>query len=103
MFLDLQFPVEIHRAESMYSLRNRRDQSHAGNRAIRSKRVIDKAGEEHIDYINIPRRSVRFFKDFVNTLVRIFFMRILSFRLFFNINSLSIFNCRLMNDGAMSY
>ena len=59
----------MHRYQSMQSLRHRRDPHFQGNRSRKPRRVIDKTGERNIDFINIPQRGWRFFKDFVTTLV----------------------------------
>lgn len=53
----------------MQSLRHRRDPHYQGNRIRKAKRVIDKSGERNIEFVNIPERGWRFFKDFVTTLV----------------------------------
>lgn len=68
-FLDVVFPIELHRHQSMQSLRHRRDPHYQGNRIRKAKRVIDKSGERNIEFVNIPERGWRFFKDFVTTLV----------------------------------
>lgn len=69
LFLDVVFPIELHRHQSMQSLRHRRDPHYQGNRIRKAKRVIDKSGEHNIEFVNIPERGWRFFKDFVTTLV----------------------------------
>ncbi|KAJ6650043.1 ATP-sensitive inward rectifier potassium channel 8 [Pseudolycoriella hygida] len=66
---DVVFPIELHRHQSMQSLRHRRDPHYQGNRVRKSKRVIDKSGERNIEFVNIPERGWRFFKDFVTTLI----------------------------------
>ena len=66
---DLTFPVELHRHQSMQSLRHRRDPHYQGMRSRRAKRVVDKSGERNVGFLHIPHRSWRFFKDFVTTLV----------------------------------
>lgn len=61
--------MQIERSQSVQNLRNRRDPHYQGNRAPRAKRVICKTGERNVGVLNIPERSLRFFKDFVTTLV----------------------------------
>lgn len=68
---DIALPIELHRYQSMQSLRHRRDPHYQGIRSRRAKRVIDKGGERNVGFLNIPERSWRFFKDFVTTLVKI--------------------------------
>ncbi|KAG4079530.1 hypothetical protein HA402_005227 [Bradysia odoriphaga] len=66
---DVVFPIEIHRHQSMQSLRHRRDPHYQGNRIRKAKRVIDKSGDRNIEFVNIPERGWRFCKDFVTTLI----------------------------------
>lgn len=54
---------------SVRGLRNRHDHQYQGIRSSRQKRVINKTGERNITVLNLPEKSVRFFKDFVTTLV----------------------------------
>lgn len=56
----------------MQSLRHLRDPHYQGIRSRKARRVIDKSGDRNVTSTNIPERSWRFLKDFVNTLVRIF-------------------------------
>lgn len=67
--VDVAFPVEFQRHQSMQSLRHRRDPHFQGNRMRKARRVIDKSGDRNIEFVNIPERGMRFFKDFVTTLV----------------------------------
>lgn len=67
----MALPIQMERYHSMHSLRSRKDPHFQGNRSRKSRRVIDKAGERNIEYLNIPQRSWIFLKDFVNTLVSI--------------------------------
>lgn len=62
-------PVEMVRRPSLQSLRIRRDQQYQGIRTPKSRRVVNKGGGRNISVLHIPERSVRFFKDFVTTLV----------------------------------
>ncbi|KXJ73981.1 hypothetical protein RP20_CCG014596 [Aedes albopictus] len=65
------FPVILQSVRSMRHVRQRlrRDPVHQGTRAIRSSRVINKAGERNVLFLNLPQKSVRFVKDLVTTLV----------------------------------
>ncbi|XP_053691945.1 ATP-sensitive inward rectifier potassium channel 11-like [Sabethes cyaneus] len=67
----LQFPIILQSARNMQHIRQRlrRDPEHQGTRAIRSSRVINKAGERNILFLHLPQKSVRFVKDLVTTLV----------------------------------
>lgn len=67
-------PVEMVRRPSLQSLRIRRDQQYQGIRTPKSRRVVNKGGDRNISVLNIPERSVRFFKDFVTTLVSFCFI-----------------------------
>lgn len=53
----------------MLSLRNQRDPQYHGVRTIRPARIINKFGDGNINYIHMPEKSMRFFKDLLNTLV----------------------------------
>ncbi|XP_055633262.1 uncharacterized protein LOC129773645 [Toxorhynchites rutilus septentrionalis] len=65
-----QFPIIINSTRNMHHIRQRlrRDPEHQGTRTIRSTRVINKAGERNVQFINLPQKSVRFVKDLVTTL-----------------------------------
>ncbi|XP_021701200.1 ATP-sensitive inward rectifier potassium channel 11 isoform X2 [Aedes aegypti] len=65
------FPVILQSVRTMRHVRHRlrRDPEHQGRRAIRSSRVINKAGERNVLFLNLPQKSVRFVKDLVTTLV----------------------------------
>ncbi|XP_055543227.1 ATP-sensitive inward rectifier potassium channel 11-like isoform X2 [Wyeomyia smithii] len=67
----LQFPIILQSARNMQQIRQRlrRDPEHQGTRAIRSTRVINKAGERNVLFLHLPQKSVRFVKDLVTTLV----------------------------------
>ncbi|XP_058815610.1 ATP-sensitive inward rectifier potassium channel 11-like [Topomyia yanbarensis] len=67
----LQFPIILQSARNMQHIRQRlrRDPEHQGRRAIRSTRVINKAGERNVLFLHLPQKSVRFVKDLVTTLV----------------------------------
>ncbi|XP_058451523.1 ATP-sensitive inward rectifier potassium channel 11-like [Malaya genurostris] len=67
----LQFPIILQSARNMQHIRQRlrRDPEHQGTRAIRSTRVINKAGERNVLFLHLPQKSVRFVKDLVTTLV----------------------------------
>lgn len=69
----IALPVELHRHQSMASLRSRRDPLYQGMRSRRARRVIDKTGDRNVAIENIPQRSWLFLKDFVTTLVSAFF------------------------------
>lgn len=75
-------PVEMVRRPSLQSLRIRRDQQYQGIRTPKSRRVVNKGGDRNISVLNIPERSVRFFKDFVTTLVSLNFKYIISVYIF---------------------
>ncbi|XP_065081291.1 ATP-sensitive inward rectifier potassium channel 12-like [Ochlerotatus camptorhynchus] len=65
------FPIILQSVRRMKHLRQRlrRFPEHHGTRAIRSSRVINKAGERNVQFLNLPQKSVRFVKDLVTTLV----------------------------------
>ncbi|XP_055597653.1 ATP-sensitive inward rectifier potassium channel 12 isoform X2 [Uranotaenia lowii] len=67
----LQFPIVLQGARNMRHIRHRLrpDPEHQGTRAIRSRRLINKAGERNVLFLNLPEKSVRFVKDLVTTLV----------------------------------
>lgn len=102
VFLESQFPIQVQRYQSMQSLRHLRDPHYQGIRSRKARRVIDKSGDRNVTNTNIPERSWRFLKDFVNTLVRLLILYNIEKEFTKNLSHSCYINNikRLMNNGV---